>query len=322
MMLQPIWPLLAGSVVLLAATVLWAVRGRPHRSRTARAGVVARLVLALLAVGITLHPVGTLRVSVPRQTTVDVVIVLDRTTSMGARDYDGGHPRMDGAAADLTALAGRIAGARIAVIVFDDDARLAVPFTTDTTSLAVFFDTVGWRPSAKATGSDISVAAALTEQTLRQAAADRPEHRRYVVYAGDGEQTAATAPGGFDGVQDLVTDALVLGYGTAAGGPMATSDDGDELVRIGGEVQVSRADEGALRAIAGQLGGSYAHRTAPDGLPDLVPPGTAPPATEVVPGQEYSWVLAVGAGGVLLLLVGTAVAGLRAVREEVAGAPR
>jgi Ca-activated chloride channel homolog len=318
-MLQPIWPVLAAGVVLLAATLVWA-RGR--WSSGARPETAARILLALVAIGIGLHPVGATEVGAPRRTTVDLVLVVDRTTSMGAQDYAGARPRMEGVAADLTSLVAAASGARVAVVVFDDDARLAVPFTTDANSVATYLQTVGWRPTAKASGSDISVAAPLTEQVLRQAAADRPDHDRYVVYAGDGEQTAETPPAGFAAAQALVTDALVLGYGTAEGGPMTVSDDSDELVRIDGVVQTSRSDEAALGSIAEQLGGTYAHRTAPGDLPELVPPGAPSAETETVPGEEYAWVLGLLAGAALLVLIWTAVRRLRDVREEVAGAPR
>ncbi|WP_235736271.1 VWA domain-containing protein [Nocardioides alcanivorans] len=212
----------------------------------------------------------------------------------------------------------QLAGSRVAVIVFDDDARLAVPFTTDVTTLAAFWETVGWRPSAKASGSDVSVAAELAEHVLRRAAEERPDHERYVVYVGDGEQTAEAAPASFAPVQELVSGALVLGYGTPSGGRMTVSDDSDEPIRIDGKVQLSKIDESALKAIAEQVGGEYAHRAAAGDLPELVASGPTETATETVPGDEYYWIVAVVAVGGLLWLLWVSVAGLRSAREELA----
>lgn len=322
MMVQPIWPVLAGALLLLGVTALWTWRRWPGQSRPARIAAGVRLLLTAAAVVIGLHPVGTVRVSVPRETTTDVVIVVDRTTSMGARDYADGRPRMTGAAADLPRLVEQVAGARVAVIVFDDDARLAVPFTTDATTLAGFWQTVGWRPSAKASGSDVAVAADLAEQLLRRAAEERPGHDRYLVYVGDGEQTAATPPTSFAPLRGLLAGALVLGYGTEAGGPMATSDDSDELIRVDGQVQLSRIDEPTLAALAEQTGGAYQHRTAPSDLPELVPSGSSATATAQVPGDEYYWIVAIAASGGLLYLLAASVAGMRAAREELSDATR
>jgi len=318
-MLQPLWPLLAAALLLFAATLVWAVRVWPHRAGRARWEVAARVVLAVAAVAIGVHPVGAVRVDLPVQTTTDLVLVVDRTTSMGAQDYAGHQPRMTGVAGDLTELVDQLAGAQVAVVVFDNDARLAVPFTTDVTTVSTFLSAVGWRPALKATGSDIGVAADLTEQVLRKAAKDRPDHRRYLVYVGDGEQTASSPPASFMGLADLVSGSLVLGYGTSKGGPMTQSEQEDEPIRIDDEVQLSRIDEGALRSIADQLGGEYQHRTKAGPLPELVPPGASTRASELRPGKEIYWMIALAAGAVLFVLLWSSVMALRAAREEVSG---
>lgn len=321
MILEPIWLVLTAAVALLAATLVWAVRHWLARSRAGRAGIVVRVLLALVAVAIGLHPVGAARVSVPRETTADLVLLVDRTTSMGAQDHAGGKPRMQGVAADLSQLVQDLSGAQVAVVVFDDDARLAVPFTTDVTTVSGFLRTVGWRPSTKASGSDISVGVEVAEQLLRKAAAVRPDHDRYLVYVGDGEQTADKAPASFAPLKDLVTGALVLGYGTTTGGQMATRAGSDELVRVDGAVQRSRIDQAALTAIAEQLGADYHHRTGAGALPELVPPGSATSVSRLVPGKEFYWILAlVGALG-LLQLLWSSVSAMRAAREEVTDAP-
>lgn len=322
MMLQPIWTILVPALMLLVFTAVWAVRQWSVGTGPARMGAIVRLGLATLAALIGLHPVASVQVNVARESPADVVVLLDRTTSMGALDFDGDQPRMVGAAADLTDLVGELAGARIAVIVFDDDARLAVPFTTDATSVTSFLQTVGWRPASRASGSDVSVAVELAQQTLREAGADRPDHERHLIYVGDGEQTAETARQSFEPLRDLVTSSLVLGYGTETGAPMRESPDGDALVRLDGQVQTSKIDQSVLRGIAEETGGTYHHRTRAGDLPDLGVEPAPGPRTELRAGAEYYWILALIAAGGLCLLGWSSVSALRAVREEVADVPQ
>jgi Ca-activated chloride channel homolog len=321
MMFQPSWALLIASVALLAATLVWTARHWTSQAAPGRALAGVRLLVAAAVVVITAHPTGTVQVAVPRETTTDLLLVIDRTASMGALDHDGTQSRMDGVSADLSALVERLGGAQVAVVVFDDDARLAVPFTTDVTATTSYLRNVGWRPSTRASGSDISVAAELAGTVLDQAAAARPTHDRYVVYVGDGEQTAESEPASFDALADKVSGALVLGYGTSAGGPMPVMQGSKDLITIGGDVQRSRLDAAALRTIARQLGGSYEHRTGPGPLPELVPPASVRNATELRPGREVYWIIALAVGAGLLVLLWTSVAGLRAAREEVTHAP-
>ena len=322
MMFQPIWLVLLLAVPLLVATSWWCVRQWPGATRPARLVGGTRLLLALLAVVIGLHPVGAVRVSVPQETPADIVVLLDRTTSMGAEDFAGDRPRMEGAAADVAQIVQQSAGARIAVVVFDDDARVAVPLTTDATTVTGFLRTVGWRPSAKASGSDVSVGVELTERVLQEAAESRPDHERFLVYVGDGEQTAESAPQSFEPLQERLAGATVLGYGTSKGGRMPDAPDSDDLVELDGQVQVSMIDEELLGTIAEELGGIYLHRTGEEPLPRVVPDVSVPARTEMRPGREYYWMIAI-AGAAVLLVLGWAVVGqLRSVREEVARASR
>lgn len=67
---------------------------------------------------------------------LDVILVVDRTTSISAEDYDGQKPRLEGVKSDLLSLIERLKGARIALITFDSSARISVPFTSDGSAAA------------------------------------------------------------------------------------------------------------------------------------------------------------------------------------------
>lgn len=315
MMLRPALPLvvLAGFVLVLLVAGLvhgWRAKGRP-----ARIAGWLRVLLALLVLGIALRPVQGHLEPRPAEPRVDVLIMIDRTTSMGATDYAAGAPRMSGVAADVAELMHQIAGARVGVIVIDDEARLAVPFTTDAQAVSGFVATAGWRNARTAAGSDISVGVELAQQTLERAAAERPEHQRYFFYFGDGEQTVDIPPRSFAELAGLLAGSLVLGYGTAAGAAMLLGPDTDELVSIDGVPQLSHLGEPNLTAIAGQLGGRYLHRAGPGGLPEVVPP-EARTADEFVTTVEYYWMLALAGVPLLLVLLGRAVVGVRTARAE------
>ncbi|WP_052460221.1 VWA domain-containing protein [Tessaracoccus massiliensis] len=199
-------------------------------------------------------------------TGADVLFLVDRTTSMGAQDHQGQRPRMEGVADDIAAIVEALPNARYTVVTADNDARIAAPWTTDTTAIVTLGRTMGWREEGFGTGSDIAVGAPLAEELLRASAAARPDVTRYLFYFGDGEQIAPHEPASFASLVDVIDGAWVLGYGTAEGGVMALRVDSDELVTRDGTAQLSRLDEARLQTIAEQLGGTYLHRTAPGGL--------------------------------------------------------
>lgn len=207
--------------------------------------------------------------------TLSVLLIVDRTTSMGAQDWNGTQPRIDGVAGDVQELVTRLGAARYAVITSDNVARVSAPWTTDASAVVSLASTMGWREESYGTGSDIAASADLARQVLAEEAAARPHAARFVVYLGDGEQTAKDAPGSFAGLRVLAEDALVFGYGTEAGGRMRQSPASDELVERHGEPQLSHIDEAALRRIAGELGGGYEHRTAPGPFAAALPAATA-----------------------------------------------
>ncbi|MBM9461783.1 VWA domain-containing protein [Nocardioides sp. zg-536] len=311
---QSEWWLVALTVAGLAAIVVATAK---DWGRASRAGGVTGAVRVLVAAGlvvIALRPSGEQEVETPVAVAADVVVMLDRTASMGALDHRGGRSRMEGAGEDLAALVADAAGAHVTVITFDDTARVLVPATTDVNSVVTTLRTVGWRPSAKATGSDVSVGVDLAREVLVRAAELRPGNRRMIVYAGDGEQTQAAARASFAPLADLVHEAWVLGYGTSAGGVMPIAPDDSALVTRDGVQQRSVIDEDALRGIAEELSGTYAHRSGADGLPDTTVQA-AGPERELVPGAEHYWIVALALVPFLLAHLVVAVRRWREIKE-------
>lgn len=306
MTFDPLWFLLAGSLIVLVLH-MWAFRG--HLGTPAvwlRAGVL------LLLAAISLQPAVTGGEDPPTPTATDVVILIDRTTSMGANDYDGQRPRMEGVAADVGDLVAAMPSARYTVVVMDNDARVEVPWTTDTTAVATFAETMGWREETHGIGSDISVGKPLAEQLLSASAESRPQARRFLLYLGDGEQTMESVPASFDTLAPFLTGSKVWGYGTEKGGQMTLQRDTDELVERDGVPQLSMIDESTLQQIADDLGGTYTHRTSPGGL-DFWSDGAGAATGETgTPDYSLTWLLALVAG---ILLAADGWFTLRRTRE-------
>lgn len=290
MTLTPLWWLLAVAAV---ATAGWLVVGL--RSGGARDGSWwRRLAVLVLVAGMAVQPtLGAADREPEPPAPLDVLLVVDRTTSMGAEDYDGTRPRIEGVAADVEALVGALGAARYSVITSDNVARVAAPWTTDASAIVSLARTVGWRDEVYGSGSDIGAAAEVAREVLGAAAQAKPGTNRFVVYLGDGEQTADDAPGSFAGLRDLVDGALVLGYGTDEGGRMKQSPTSEEFVTRKGEPQLSRIDEAALRTIADELGGSYEHRTKPGPISSPLPaPSVAVIQSSQADSFSLAWVLA------------------------------
>ncbi len=312
MTFTPLWFLLAAVIVVLAVHV-WASR------ETLRAPAVwLRAGVLLLLGAIALQPAIAGSEDPPTPTATDVVLLIDRTTSMGATDYDGQRPRMEGVAADVSELVAAMPSARYSVVVMDNDARIEVPWTTDTTAVVTFAETMGWREETYGIGSDISVGKPLAEELLSASAESRPQARRFLLYLGDGEQTMESSPASFDTLAPLLTGSKVWGYGTEQGGQMTLRPDTEELVERDGVPQLSMIDETTLQQIADDLSGTYDHRTSPGGL-DFWSDGAGAATGETgTPDYSLAWLLALAAATVLAVDGWSTLRRTRDARREVA----
>ncbi|WP_168929823.1 VWA domain-containing protein [Nocardioides sp. GY 10127] len=254
--------------------------------------VLRRVLLAVAAVGLALG-LGQ-RDAVPAQDPVelDVVVALDRTTSMSAADAGGsGEPetRLAAAVADVEALAAALPDVRISVVTFGQEATLRVPYTTDTEGLDRQLDQVLVEQPYAGTGTSLATPVGLLGEVLDRAPSTGSQAARTaLVVLSDGEETASGASGVADWAtlaaggsggssSGGVSTALVLGYGTASGATMPAdagyvpstrelkegwpASDDPLLDPATGEPAVTRLDASTLRSLARTLGGTYAHRT-------------------------------------------------------------
>jgi Ca-activated chloride channel family protein len=289
-----------------------------------RPGALRHLGLGAVVALLALHPGVGRSDAGARATDLEVLVVLDRTTSMDALDWDGGSSRLEGVRTDLRALANDLAGSRFALITFGSRAQLELPFTTDVDAFVSAVDGVRREDSFEGQGSLVERAVPDAVAVLTRAREQHPERRRLLVFAGDGEVTE-----GDDGsrewarARDLVEGGLVLGYGTSAGGRMRVFGDEDDESWIydqkRGAVALSRIDERRLRAIAGEFGGYYLHSERPGQVADVAAgierdysgDGGRTPAR-----HDLSWVLGLGLLGLLVPELRESVRALRRTRRE------
>jgi Ca-activated chloride channel homolog len=242
---------------------------------------------------------------------LEILLVVDRTTSMSALDFAGVRSRMEGVRADLDEIVAALPNSRFALITFGRDAELEVPFTSDAEPVFEAVDALAREPLLAGTGSRVDRPLGLMNDVLRRASQSHPDRRQVVVFASDGEVTAPKPPQrSFAKLAAYVDAGAVFGYGTATGGFMPTGGAPpwtfvrDPATR---EDARSRIDEANLRGIADQLDVSYAHRVAPGGLDDWADNlrrGEGVPDRESAAKYQLYWMLA-------LLLAGLALAELR-----------
>ena len=294
------WPLLF-LLTVLGGVLVWWPAGRLERTETlgARSRRSALVVFILLAALRPAWPGTDIRVDA---SALDVYFVVDTTSSVMARDYEGGTSRLTGVRADLRGVAQQLPGARFSLLTFDVDTTTRLPLTSDAEALASAADTLRAETSAFSRGSSVSVARDAVRQSLERGRESHPDRPRILFYLGDGEQTASTQPPPFTVDGDLVNGGAVLGYGTATGGPMLSTgarESGDIVDPATGQPAISKIDEQQLTAIAQQLGLPYLHRTTPDngvGIVDAVqlkamgPVRTADSTGTVSGRTELYWV--------------------------------
>lgn len=310
MTFHPIWPLALIALLAVAwfaRTALQARRpgdaeknpkqdlGRQTQRRHWR-----RLAMAILVLLMAVRPVAGAAAGAGASSQADILLVVDRTISMRAEDYNGSKQRIQGVREDVRRIIENSPGARFSVISFDSSPQVETPFTTDTTAIFTLIDSLPTQSHYYAEGSSISSAVPLIVKTLTDAQKSAPERMRHVVYLGDGEHTLDTPVDSFDEVKSLTSGGAVLGYGTSEGGKMKRAAGGEKdegyVPDEDYEDAVSRIDEANLEGIAGDLGVEYEHRTEP-GPVAFTPQttfGASLGSSTVSSGFELYWIFAIG----------------------------
>ncbi len=270
MTLQPALPVLmlaAIAAIVLAARIA-ELRRLPPAARTRVTlwrwgGLTAAILLLVVAAA---RPVldhgedAATRVADPEAP--NLFLVVDRSPDMRVPDAAGGAARMAAVRDDVAALLDRYPGARVALLSFASRAALDWPLSPDTWSLRPVAATLA--PYAADAGAvdttNAGAAANMLRYQLIGSVQQYPRAKNLVFYLGAGAPESDVPPRDFNLPEGAVDGGAVLGYGTAAGGPIAGTD-----------VTRSAIDEPALRTVASQIGVPYLPRSGGEPLAAALP---------------------------------------------------
>ncbi|MBI2912195.1 MAG: VWA domain-containing protein [Chloroflexi bacterium] len=264
-------------------------------SRVLLKGLLALGAFALLTVALA-DPLYGLAPQPLQRGLVDLVITLDVSTSMGARDAPP--TRLAAAKGSINRLLERLEGTRVGLVLFAGSAIVRFPLTSDLAAARLLLDNTG-APFLPRPGSNLA-------EGLRSAMSvfdEEPGRRRAILLVSDGE---AMEGDGFLAVESLHERGIrlyTLGVGTLQGSTIPLFDrDGKPLGDkrdASGEIVITRLDEPSLRQMAELAAGGY-HRHSTTGAEavaitdDLsrLEGAEASGATVLKPESQAAWPLA------------------------------
>ena len=212
--------------------------------------------------------------------TLEVYFVIDRTGSMAAEDWDGTKPRIEGVRNDVSIMMNILTGSRFSIMSWDSKVHTDMPLTSDTSAVVSYMDSFDRELSSSSQGSSVNRPAQELAKLLKKNKERHPQNVRALFVFSDGETSNqdhwSAAPSGnandWDAVREYIDGGLILGYGTAEGGPMKVlrlgdsgPQSGDEAEYIhdssqpGNPIAISKIDESALADVASRVGVDYVH---------------------------------------------------------------
>lgn len=219
--------------------------------------------LALLALALARPQCGT-RTELAKRTGVDVVIALDVSRSMLARDVKP--DRLSRAVLEVGGLLEQLAGDRVGLVVFAGQAFVQCPLTTDYAAARLFLRAVGPQ-SVPQQGSDLGNALTASLEVLEgaQAAAGRA---KVVLLVTDGEDLEGAGREAAARLAEAGVRIHALAVGTTAGEPIPLTDAAGQVTGYkkdrGGDPVVTRLDPSTLRALTEAGGGEVWEPGSPD----------------------------------------------------------
>jgi len=221
----------------------------------ARAVRMALLLLAFLfAVAGLARPLAGFRLVTTAARGADVVVALDLSHSMEARDVRP--DRLRAAAREVTTLLESLEGSSMGLVAFAGEARVVSPLSTDLDGLVSMVETARTTDLAPQ-GSDIGAGLSLAARLLR-----RPGQRpRAVVVVSDGENLSGNPEAGIGAARQAGARLFAIGVGTPQGDLIPIVDSTGAVVgqrrEPDGKPVVTRLNEELLRQLARRGGGRY-----------------------------------------------------------------
>jgi Ca-activated chloride channel family protein len=248
-----------------------------------------------------------------------VVVALDRTASMAVRDAGSGS-RWEQAVDDLRRLVAAEPDTTFALVTWAEDARVAVPFTTDSGSLAELAGAAGTARPVDGVGSSVDRPLPTIERVVRRSVAQHPDRETFLLLLSDGENTTGGAQRSFAGLASSLGGGLVVGYGTEDGGPVPLDpgeDSGFVPAPDGAGPAVSRRGSAALQQVADELDVEYRAREEVASTAELADALRPSPRLAVggVAARDVSWLLGLALLALVAAELRTSSAGVRELRS-------
>ncbi|MDO8519572.1 MAG: VWA domain-containing protein [Deltaproteobacteria bacterium] len=216
------------------------------------------LALAVLAIGLAcLKPQWGYTLREFKRQGSDLFVVVDTSESMRAQDVSPS--RMERAKREVIDLIGMLQGDRVGLIPFAKTATVACPLTGDYETLRLFADQLA-TDLLPIQGTDIAGALDLALNSFPEG----PSTTKAILLITDGEVTAGDLPELNDKAAKAGIKIFVLGVGDTRGAPIPSENGEGFKTDQGGEIVLSRLNEGSLQELARATGGSYARSIAGD----------------------------------------------------------
>lgn len=269
--------LAVAALALLAGVALWRRRAAlsraagPLAQRIAPGAGVARplgrlslsvLGLALLVLALSRPQCGS-RTEVTRRMGLDLVIALDVSRSMLARDV--GPDRLTRAQLELSRLLDGLGGDRVGLVLFAGRAFPACPLTSDLEALRVFLRQAG-PDSVPEQGTRLAEGLQAARQVLE--AEEHGARSKVVVLVSDGEDQDQGAAAAAAVLADAGIRVFALAVGRREGVPIPLADASGAVTGYKkdgrGETVVTRLDDATLAAVAAKGNGEVFEVARPD----------------------------------------------------------
>ncbi len=231
-------------------------------------GVSTTLALLLFSLALSQPQCGS-RAELTKKRGIDVVVALDASKSMRARDVLPS--RLERAKLELSTLLDELKGDRVAIVAFAGDAFVQCPLTSDYAAAKLFLRAID-PDQMQEGGTNIGAALATAQRVLE--GADRGAKDRVVVLLSDGEDLSGEVGEATDALKAAGIKVFAVGIGSTTGEPIPVLDkQGDRTGYMKdpatGQTVLSRLDEAGLESIAQGTGGDYFHRTGAVAVPEV-----------------------------------------------------
>jgi Ca-activated chloride channel family protein len=211
--------------------------------------------LLLFSLALTQPQCGS-RTELARRRGIDLVVALDASKSMLARDV--APDRLDRAKLELNALLDSLKGDRVGIVAFAGDAYVQSPLTSDYAAAKLFLKAVDPEQMQQG-GTNIGAALLLAQNMLESA--DRGAKDRVVVLLSDGEDLSGEEMDAAEALKNAGIKVYAVGIGSDAGEPIPELGKSGEVQGYkkdaSGNTVLSRLDRAGLEAVAQLTGGEF-----------------------------------------------------------------